>query len=109
MNRSSRFVLVLMAAAAIAAAGSHAVAAWLKIKTQAAEAFEIGKPTGHPLAFLAASSVGGYGILWDQVAGELQTQIKTWGIAGGNQRRRTASAPKSFSRPASSSSDGVTE
>jgi hypothetical protein len=76
-------MLALLAAAAIAAAGSHGVAAWLKVKTRAAEPFVIGQPTGHPPAFLAASSVGGYGILWDQIAGELNTQIKTWGIAGG--------------------------
>ncbi|HUC85751.1 MAG TPA: hypothetical protein VL970_11210 [Candidatus Acidoferrales bacterium] len=84
MNRSGRFVLALVAAVAIAAAGSHGVAFWLKLKTSAAEVFIIGKSSGNPPAFLAASSVGGYGILWDQIAGDLNTQIKTWGIAGGS-------------------------
>jgi hypothetical protein len=83
MGRSTRFILVLIAAVAIAAVGSHLVASWLKIKTAAAEPFIIGTAKGHPPAFLAASSVGGYGILWDQIAGQLDTQIKTWGIAGG--------------------------
>jgi len=84
MKRSIQLVLVLIAATAIAAAGSHGVASWLKVKTQAAEPFTIGKSTGNPPAFLAASSVGGYGIVWDQIAGQLDTQIKTWGIAGGS-------------------------
>jgi len=83
MKRSRRFVLALLAATLLATAGSHAVASWLKVKTRAAEPFVLGPPTGKPPAFLAASSVGGYGILWDQIAGQLDTQIKTWGIAGG--------------------------
>jgi hypothetical protein len=84
MNRSGRFVLALIVATVIAAAGSHWVAAWLKVKTTAAEPFTIGKAGGNPPAFLAASSVGGYGIVWDQVAAQLDTDIKTWGIAGGS-------------------------
>jgi hypothetical protein len=84
MNRSGKFVLVLIVAAVIAAAGSHAVASWLKIKTAAAEPFVLGNPTGKPPAFMAASSVGGYGILWGDIATRLDTQIKTWGIAGGS-------------------------
>jgi hypothetical protein len=83
MNRGGRFVLTLILATAIAAVGSHWVASWLKVKTQAAEPFVIGKPTGNPPAFLAASSVGGYGISWGQIATQLDSQILTWGIAGG--------------------------
>jgi hypothetical protein len=83
MRRGGQLILILLAAVALAAAGSHGVAAWLKIKTRAAEPFVIGKPTANPPAFLAASSVGGYGILWGDIASQLDTQIKTWGIAGG--------------------------
>ncbi len=83
MSRSGRFLLALLVAVAIAAVGSHGVAAWLKVKTRAAEPFTLGQPGSNPPAFLAASSVGGYGILWDQIAGSLDAQIKTWGIAGG--------------------------
>jgi hypothetical protein len=84
MSRNLHLALVLIVATGIAAAGSHAVASWLKIKTAAAEPFVLGNPTGKPPAFMAASSVGGYGILWGDIATRLDTQIKTWGIAGGS-------------------------
>lgn len=83
MNRNRQLVLILSVAAVIAAAGSHGVAAWLKVKTTAAEPFILGSSTGKPPIFMAASSVGGYGILWGDVAARFDTQIKTWGIAGG--------------------------
>jgi len=84
MNRSRQLALVLIIATVIAAAGSHWVASWLKVKTIAAQPYTVGKPTQNPPAFLASSSVGGYGIAWGQIAAQLDTQIKTWGIAGGS-------------------------
>jgi hypothetical protein len=84
MRRNLQLLFVSITAILIAATGSHLIAGWLKVKTTAAEAFTIGKSNGNPPAFLAASSVGGYGILWDQIASQLDTEIKTWGIAGGS-------------------------
>jgi hypothetical protein len=85
MNRSGRqLALILIAATAIAAIGSHLLAAWLKIKTKAADAFTIGNRNGNPPAFLAGSSVAGYGITWDRISAQLDLEIKIWGIAGGS-------------------------
>jgi hypothetical protein len=85
MSRSSfKFTLVLVAAAVIAAVGSHWVASWLKIKTTASQAFTVGQSDRNPPAFLAASSVGGYAISWDMIATQLDIEIKTWGVAGGS-------------------------
>jgi hypothetical protein len=83
MTRSRQLVLVLMVATVLAAAGSHLVASWLKVRTVATHAYSIGEPNGNPPAFLAASSVGGYAISWELISTQLDTQIKTWGIAGG--------------------------
>jgi hypothetical protein len=84
MSRSHQLVLVLIVATVIAATGSHCVASWLKVKTIAAQAFTIGKPNGNPPVFLAGSSIADYGIAWDQISTQLDTEIKAWGIAGGS-------------------------
>jgi hypothetical protein len=84
MSRSRQFALVLIVATAIASAGSHWVASWLKIKTIAAQAFVIGKPNGGASAFMAGSSLSGYGSLWGLVSTQLNGEIKAWGIAGGS-------------------------
>ena len=67
MNRSRQLVFVLLIAMVIASVGSHWVVSWLKIKTTAAEAFTIGKPNGKPPAFMAGSSLSGYGISWELI------------------------------------------
>jgi hypothetical protein len=81
-SRKVNFVLVMSAAIALAAIGSHLAASWAKITTTAAEAFTIGKSNGEPPAFLAGSSLASYGISWEQISTQLDMEIKTWGIAG---------------------------
>jgi hypothetical protein len=84
MGRKMQLVIVLAAAIAIAAIGSHLLASWLKIKTVASQPFTIGKPNGRPPAFLAGSSLAAYGISWEQISTQTDTEIQTWGIAGGS-------------------------
>ena len=83
MNRRRRAVLVLMAAIVIASFGSHLVVSYLRMGGPAATPFVIGKSFGKPPAFLAASSIGSYGIAWDQIADDIGTEIRGWGVAGG--------------------------
>jgi hypothetical protein len=83
-NRGLQLVFVLTVAVVIAATGSHWLTGWLKIKTKAAQPVTIGKPNGKPPAFLAGSSLADYGISWDQISTQADTEIKVWGIAGGS-------------------------
>ena len=84
MNRSAQLVLVLMVATVIAATGSHLLAGWLKIKTTVSEPLVFGKPNGHPPAYRSGSSLSDYGIQWEQIATQLNLEIKAWGIAAGS-------------------------
>jgi hypothetical protein len=85
MSRSSRqLAMGLTVATVIAVIGSHWVASLLKVKTIAAQAFTIGKPNGNPPAFLAGSSVADYGITWEEISTQTDTEIKVWGISGGS-------------------------
>src|SRR5262245_13494285 len=79
-----QIILVLAAAIAIAAIGSHFVASWVKVKTKAAQPFTFENSSGNPPAFLAGSSVANYGISWEQISTQLNTKIRVWGIAGGS-------------------------
>lgn len=83
MNRRLRLVLVLLVATMIAAAASHLVVTWLKVHTKASELLIFGKPNGRPPAFFAGSSLAGYGIDWEQIAKQTDTEIISWGVAGG--------------------------
>lgn len=82
MNRRSESVLVLIAATLIAAAGSHLVISCLKMNRPSFGPVVVGKSFGNPPAFRGASSIGGYGIAWDQIAGEMGTEIICWGSPG---------------------------
>jgi len=73
-----------MMAIVIAATGSHLVAGWLKIKTTVSEPLVFGKPNGHPPAYRSGSSLSDYGIQWEQIATQLNLEIKAWGIAAGS-------------------------
>jgi hypothetical protein len=85
MSQSRRqLVLVLIVAVMIAVIGSHLLASWLKIKTNASEPFTFGKPNGNPPAFLSGSSLADYGISWEQISTQLDLEIKVWGVAGGS-------------------------
>jgi hypothetical protein len=83
MPRRVEFALVLIVAAAIAAAGSHSVVIWLKVRTKASQLLTFGKPNGRPPAFFCGSSLAGYGIDWERIAHKTDTEIISWGIAGG--------------------------
>ena len=83
MNRRNLSGLVLLAATVIAAAGSHLVYSWLKMAGGDIVPYVIGKSSGKPPAFLGASSIGNYGIAWDQIAGAMGTEIRGWGMVGG--------------------------
>ncbi len=82
MNRRIQLGLVLIAATLLAAAGSHLVVACLKMNSSGVGHSVVGKSFGNPPAFLGASSIGGYGIAWDQIAGEMGTEIRCWGSVG---------------------------
>ncbi len=84
MSRGVQSALASTVAILLAASGSHLVVSWLKIKTTASLPFTIGKPNGKPRAFLAGSSLATYGISWQQIAKEVDMEIKVWGIAGGS-------------------------
>jgi hypothetical protein len=84
VSRSGQLAIVLAVAIIVASCGSHLLATWLKVKTRAAQAFTIGKLNGKPPVFLAGSSVADYGISWEQISTQLDTEIKVWGIAGGS-------------------------
>ncbi len=82
-SRGIQYLGVLCLAILLAAAGSHLVASWLKIKVRAAEPFVIGQKNTH-IAFLAGSSVADYGVDWDEIAETENLQIHVWGIAAGS-------------------------
>ena len=76
--------MVLVTAIVIAAMGSHVLATWVRIKTDASEPFTFGTPNGNPPAFRSGSSLADYGIIWAQVATQLDLEVKAWGVAGGS-------------------------
>jgi len=84
MSRSRQLAFILIVATLIATIGSHCVASWLKIKTSASEPLIFGTPNGNPPAFRAGSSLSDYGIKWEQIATQTDTEIKAWGIAAGS-------------------------
>lgn len=73
---------VLLAATTIASIGSHLLADWLKLKTEAGQAYTIGASKDKSPAFLAGSSLASYGISWEEISHQIDREIKVWGIAG---------------------------
>lgn len=84
MKRGIQLLLVFLAATFIAAVVSHGLASWLKVHTKASDPITYGEPNGKPPAFMSGSSLAGFGIDWDQIGKATDTEIKTWGIAGGS-------------------------
>jgi hypothetical protein len=81
MNRRTQSFLVFIAATMIAAVSSHGVISCLKMGSTPKH-FVIGKSVGNPPAFMGASSIGFYGIDWDQIASDAGTQIWSWAVPG---------------------------
>jgi hypothetical protein len=82
MKRTFQLVLVLCITVSLAAVTSHLLADWVGIETKTAHPWEIGPPTGQPLAYLAGSSLAGDGVSWAQVSTQLNQRIGGWGVAG---------------------------
>ncbi len=84
MSRLRQLFFALVLATVVAATGSHLLVGWLKIKTSASEPLTFGKSNGAPPAFRAGSSLADYGIDWERIAAQTDTEIKAWGIAAGS-------------------------
>ena len=84
MKRSVQLVIILFATVLLAAVCSHALASWVKVRTTAVQAFVVGQAHGKPPAYMAGSSLAGYGLSWEQITAQLGVEMHTWGIAGGS-------------------------
>jgi hypothetical protein len=84
VSRSLQLVIVLLAAIAIAATGSHILVDWLKIRTAAVTRFDYGAAKGRSMTYLAGSSLAGQALDWTRLPQELDREIIGWGIAGGS-------------------------
>ena len=84
MSRGFHFAIVVVAAVVIAIIGSHWLADWANIKTTVSESLVFGAPNGKPPAFRAGSSLSDYGIDWNVIATQTQTEILAWGVAAGS-------------------------
>jgi hypothetical protein len=84
LSRGGQLAIAVVAAFVIAIIGSHWLADWTNIKTTVSESLVFGAPNGKPPAFRAGSSLSDYGIDWNVIATQTQTEILAWGVAGGS-------------------------
>jgi hypothetical protein len=84
ISRGGQLAIVVVAALVIAIIGSHWLADWANIKTTVSEPLVFGMANGKPPAFRAGSSLSDYGLDWNVIAAQTQTEIFAWGVAGGS-------------------------
>lgn len=84
MNCGGQLAIAVVVAVVIAIVGSHWLANWANIKTTVSEPLVFGMSNGKPPAFRAGSSLSDYGLDWNVIAAQTQTQILAWGVAGGS-------------------------
>ena len=84
MRPGTQLISAIVAAVALASAGSHCLARWVKLRTAASETFTFGSANGTSPAFRSGSSLSDYGISWPSIADQLHLTIRAWGVAGGS-------------------------